>query len=76
MEIKEYGKHSFKNRAALEENGKCSCYYCCATFDVEKIEEWTDDGKTAICPLCHIDSVVPGEVDYDTLRKATEHWFY
>jgi hypothetical protein len=37
---------------------RAGCFYCLKTFDVSDIKEYTDKGKTAICPHCHIDSVV------------------
>ena len=36
-------------------------FYCNRIFDAEKIHEWIDDenGQTAVCPFCGIDSVIP-----------------
>ena len=38
--------------------GKCGCFYCCKTFNIGDVDEFVDDGKTAICPKCGIDSVL------------------
>lgn len=39
------------------------CFYCCKTFLSVLVNEWVDkDGDTAVCPLCRIDSVLPGNL--------------
>ncbi len=51
---------SDNNRASIETGAICGCYYCRKTFDPKKspIKEWVDDGATALCPLCGVDSVI------------------
>ena len=69
----------------------CGCFYCCTTFLPEKIIEWTDilvkrggDGiraKTALCPNCGIDSVLPWFpespyiIDKRFLRMMCDYYF-
>lgn len=48
----------FRNRSAIEKANSCACYGCLATFDASEVTKWTDDGQTAICPRCGIDSVL------------------
>lgn len=74
MDIELFIKHSFKNRSLIKPDEKVSCYYCRTSYLGKYIVEWTDDGMTAICP-CGIDSVVPYEVDEETLTKAHDRWF-
>ena len=50
---------SVNNRDELLEAKHCGCYYCEKEFDVKMIKVWTDDGFTAVCPYCHVDSVIP-----------------
>ena len=66
--------HSFKNRSLIKPDEKVSCYYCRTSYLGKYIVEWTDEGKTAVCP-CGVDSVVPYEVDEGTLTKAHDRWF-
>lgn len=47
------------NRPALEKAYHCGCCFCFEIFEPSEIREWTDANDTAICPRCHIDSVVP-----------------
>jgi hypothetical protein len=48
-------------------------------FEFKDIREWTDDGQTALCPSCGVDSVIgdasgfPITVEFLTAMEA--HWF-
>lgn len=69
--FKSYCKLAFRNRKILTPGAFCGCYYCCKTFQVEKIVNWTDKGETALCPFCGIDSVVVSSfTDYDEFMKS------
>lgn len=37
---------------------RCGCFYCLQIFNGHEIVEWVDDGLTALCPFCGIDSVI------------------
>jgi hypothetical protein len=71
----DYVRHApmraMKNRKELTD--RCSCYHCLAEFDVEEIKEWTDQGETAICPHCNIDSVLPIS-DAELLKNIQTYW--
>ena len=49
---------SIYNKKELSGEKVCGCYYCLSIFSASEIEEWVDDGQTAICPHCGIDSVI------------------
>ena len=53
------------NQNVLKKYKKCTCLYCGSSFDYSCIKAWVNDqnGKTAICPYCSIDSVVPTKVE-------------
>ena len=51
-------KHCFRNKKELQESDICGCFYCEKTFVFSEINEWTDEGETAFCPKCSIDSVI------------------
>lgn len=38
---------------------QAACFFCRCTYTVAEIEQWTDDGGTALCPRCSIDAVLP-----------------
>jgi hypothetical protein len=49
---------SMMNRAEIAASELCGCFYCLATFPPDQVQEWCDDGQTALCPRCGIDSVI------------------
>ena len=71
--------HSFKTRPELEKSELCGCFYCEKTFSPAAITEWIDDGQTAMCPFCGIDSVIGSasgfELSKDFLHRMNERWF-
>ena len=36
----------------------CGCFHCCRKFLPKEINEWVDDGNTALCPYCGVDAVL------------------
>lgn len=68
---------SFKNKEELLKYGDCGCYYCISQYKVEEITDYIDNGQTAVCPKCGIDSVLPKESEdfEDVLYKQHVHSF-
>ncbi len=64
---------SLRNKDFLHTNA--GCYYCLNTFEVKKIKEWTDNGKTALCPFCGVDAVIPDEIDKKILQNYHDQGF-
>jgi hypothetical protein len=54
--------YRYKSAAADFSKGhkhiNAGCFYCLKRYPVSQITEYTDGGRTAICPHCSIDSVV------------------
>ena len=71
------------HRADLENDNVCGCYYCETIFSPTEIEEWCcesprDEGVTAICPHCGIDSVIGESSGYQItpeLLKSMHKYF-
>lgn len=67
------------NRDALEKSDRCGCFYCERIYDPKEIKDWTDNGKTALCGHCGIDSVIPDTEEYpltpEFLKKMRDYWF-
>lgn len=67
------------HRAELDASSQCGCFHCLAIYPPEKIEEWTDQGTTAFCPYCGIDSVIGSAAGYpiatEFLREMRRYWF-
>jgi len=72
-------KFCFKNKKDLLNDRKCGCFYCLEIFDPKEIKKWWDNGTTAVCPYCGIDSVI-GEsskfpITKEFLEKMQKYWF-
>ena len=57
-ELKRLHKVSIHHRERIERSDKCGCFQCLGIYAPTEITEWVDDGQTAICPYCGIDSVI------------------
>ena len=80
--IKKVHQFSSNHKIELLESNLCGCFYCCRTFNPNKIIEWIEDENgtkgTAICPLCDIDSVLSDKYpinDKYFLKEMCEYWF-
>mgnify|MGYP006974667791 CR=1 FL=1 len=67
------------HREALKNADRCGCFYCKRIYDPKEIKDWVDGGKTALCPYCGIDSVIPDTEEYPLttafLKKMYHVWF-
>jgi len=73
-------RHSIDHRDELERSAICGCFYCCRTCSVTEVEDWIDEGGTALCPHCGIDSVIGSASGYPVdqpafLRAMHARWF-
>jgi hypothetical protein len=79
LDIKEAHKHSIHHREELRDSRVCGCFYCLDIFDYRNIEDWIDDGDTALCPSCGIDSVIGSasgfQISNEFLSAMKKHWF-
>lgn len=79
-----------RNRERLERSERAGCFYCVAIFSPTEIRDWIperatdgsddlDEGVTALCPHCGIDSVLPSnapiEISAPVLTQMRHHWF-
>jgi hypothetical protein len=72
-------EHCTRHRAEVEGSSLCGCFYCFAIFPPTDISEWIDDGQTALCPKCEIDSVIGTAsrfpITREFLMRMHDHWF-
>jgi hypothetical protein len=72
-------KHCIYHRAELGRSEICGCFYCLSTFPPSEILEWIDEGQTAVCPKCPVDSVLGSASGYpitkEFLQRMHDHWF-
>lgn len=67
--------YSYRNMKIFSESSDgLRCFHCLEAFTRDKIESTTDDGETARCPHCDIDSVIfdPGSLEAEEMQK---YWF-
>src|SRR5262245_8022018 len=71
--------HCRRNRAELARSELAGCCYCCRVFPPAGIHEWIDQDRTAMCPYCGIDSVVPSTSGFPItpafMTQMAMHWF-
>lgn len=79
MDIISAHAFSSNHREQIETIEVCGCFYCFAKFSPAEIVEWTDQGSTALCPRCTIDSVIGAAsgvpLSDEFLRQMHAHWF-
>lgn len=58
MNLKKAYKHAAFHRVELLASKACGCFSCLKVYSPEVICNWTDKGKTAICPYCGLNAVI------------------
>ncbi len=74
---------SFMNEELIKQVKRCGCFYCLKMFNSSEIENWVKDGdtRTALCPYCCVDSVLPEsndgtyELNEELLKKMYKKFF-
>ena len=70
--------YSSGHRDHIEHSFQCGCFHCEQVFGPQTIKTWIDDGQTAVCPHCGIDSVIPGGplfISAELLSAMSERYF-
>ena len=78
-ELIQLHKCAINNRQQIKVADTCGCFYCKQIFYAGDVTEWTDDGNTAICPHCGVDSVICNKKDYvvtpEDLELLNKYYF-
>ena len=78
-QLKKLHTYSSHNRNLVAVANKCYCFYCKTISDSLEIKDYADNGQTAICPKCGIDSIIPDSIeetmDEKTIAEMNEYWF-
>ena len=80
MDVDKAHRYCTANEDLLSESSVCGCFYCLKIFEPREIKFWIKDrdGRTATCPYCSIDSVLPGnrvDLSEEFLKQMHERWF-
>lgn len=70
----ELRERSFRNKGILKNADWCMCYHCVKRFKFDEIIEFVDEGRTAMCPKCGIDSVLD-DIDRNTIVDMHDQSF-
>lgn len=57
-ELTQAHSHSFRHKDEVRSSLYCGCFFCLEIFRPIEIVAWIDNGRTAQCPYCGIDSVI------------------
>jgi hypothetical protein len=74
-EWEQLAKLNKNNREEIKLSGIASCYYCKSPIAASMIVEWIDNDKTALCPHCGIDAVLPDLLEDWRLDAMHKYWF-
>ena len=80
-ELNAFYTHSIKNEESILKSDFCGCFHCISIFPVADIKEMVvekDGFKTAICPICGIDSVLGDasvDITAEILESLNAHYF-
>lgn len=81
-----HGECGWHEKAVLSSE-LCGCFHCLSVFSPSEIAEWIEEpedcprgpGKTALCPRCDIDAVLPEsefyEITPELLKAMYQEWF-
>lgn len=85
MNYKKHHNKSFENKADIQQASIVGCFYCLMQYDPSEITEYIKEiksgRKTAICPKCMIDSVIPLDSskplneNQELLEKLNQYYF-
>lgn len=71
--------YSAHNKSLIDISNKCYCFYCRSCMERSEMVDYIDDGQTAVCPKCGIDSIIPDSieecVDENMIAQMNEYWF-
>lgn len=71
---------SFRNREQIGRSKQCGCFSCCHIFPASEVTDYVSpEEPTAICPYCHIDSVIGDASGYpvteEFMKEMNKRWF-
>lgn len=70
--------YSAHNKSLVINSKECYCFYCKEKFDSLNVEKYIDNGQTALCPKCGVDSVLPDSIegiDEKVVNEMHKYWF-
>jgi hypothetical protein len=82
QQITKAHKLCFANKEFVQKSKLCGCFNCCSIYPASHVISWTQEsnnqGVTAWCPNCGIDSVIGDashEINEEFLSQMNHSWF-
>ena len=76
-DLKNSAQYAWNNFDTVKNSTICGCFHCVEIINKNDINEWTDYGKTAICPKCGRDTIVPQNnsiiINLENLKKIHDY---
>ena len=69
---------SIDNHEKVMSSKRCGCACCKKIFRPTQIKEWTDEGRTPICPYCGVDTVfgqTGGRLSFTLMQRISKGKF-
>jgi len=69
---------SFINKGGVDKSEDVGCFACEEVYSADQVTDWVDKGRTALCPICGIDSVLPDAwvaITPAMLEVLKQHYF-
>ncbi len=80
IDFKEIHNKSGWHESDILNSKICGCFHCLNIYPPQEITEWINEnpecprgsGRTAICPKCGIDSVLPDTINYEINKELLD----
>lgn len=71
--------YAYNNRSLIQQANYCYCFHCKNKIEAKYINDYIDNGVTALCPKCNVDSLIPDCIDEEITDKViydmNKYWF-
>jgi len=79
-ELNRHHKRAHRNEFGARGASHAGCFCCLEVFEPSAVRHWTDNrpNRTALCPRCHVDSVLfsrLGPIDLELLTELERQYF-
>lgn len=68
-------KKSINNMEDIKKFGMANCYFCFRVWITAEIFDTCDNGKTALCPRCDMDTLLAGAWELEDLERLHTKYF-
>lgn len=71
--------YSYNNKQLIQKSNECYCFHCESKINAKEIVSFIDNDKTALCPLCNVDAIIPDcieeEITKELIDEMKRFWF-